>query len=127
MFTLIHNRRLLRFQEEAEYEPILPGAGEEAAPSPFDVSASPSPQEEFPLEYLPGGDVEMDQVDVEDYTVPMEMAVTPEALDVQRMLHHMYAVIPHQKHHLSPCEYDDVWSVCLTTEEKDARSAWQPR
>ena len=99
---------VVEFQEEAEYEPILPGAGEEAAPSPFDVSASPSPQEEFPLEYLPGGDVEMDQVDVEDYTVPMEMAVTPEALDVQRMLHHMYAVIPHQKHHLSPCEYDDV-------------------
>ena len=72
------------------------------------MSASPSPQEEFPLEYLPGGDVEMDQVDVEDYTVPMEMAVTPEALDVQCMLHHMYAVIPHQKHRLSPCEYDDV-------------------
>ena len=24
------------------------------------------------------------------------------------MLHHMYAVIPHQKHHLSPCEYDGV-------------------
>ena len=99
---------VVEFQEEAEYEPILPGAGEEAAPSPFDVSASPSPQEEFPLEYLPGGDVEMDQVDVEDYTVPMEMAVTPEALDVQRMLHHMYAVTPHQKHHLSPCEYNDV-------------------
>ena len=76
--------------------------------SPFDVSANPSPQEDFPLEYLPGGDVEMDQVDVEDYTVPMEMAVTPEALDGPGMLHHMYAVIPHQKHHLSPCEYDGV-------------------
>ena len=99
---------IVEFQEEAEYEPILPGAGEEAAPSPFDVSASPSPQEDFPLEYLPGGDVEMDQVDVEDYTVPMEMAVTPEALDGPGMLHHMYAVIPHQKHHLSPCEYDGV-------------------
>ncbi|OLP99129.1 Copia protein [Symbiodinium microadriaticum] len=99
---------IVEFQEEAEYEPILPGAGEEAAPSPFDVSANPSPQEDFPLEYLPGGDVEMDQVDVEDYTVPMEMAVTPEALDGPGMLHHMYAVIPHQKHHLSPCEYDGV-------------------
>ena len=77
---------IVEFQEEAEYEPILPGAGEEAAPSPFDVSASPSPQEDFPLEYLPGGDVEMDQVDVEDYTVPMEMAVTPEALDGPGML-----------------------------------------
>ena len=99
---------VVEFQEEAEYEPILPGAGEEAAPSPFDVSASPSPQEDFPLEYLPGGDVEMDQVDVEDYTVPMELAVTPEALDGQGMLQLMYAVIPHQKHHLSPCEYDDL-------------------
>ena len=85
---------VVEFQEEAEYEPILPGAGEEAAPSPFDVSANPSPQEDFPLEHLPGGDVEMDQVDVEDYTVPMELAVTPEALDGQGMLHHMYAVIP---------------------------------
>ena len=99
---------VVEFQEEAEYEPILPGAGEEAAPSPFDASADPSPQEDFPLEYLPGGDVEMDQVDVEDYTVPMELAVAPEALDGQGMLHHMYAVIPHQKLHLSPCEYDDV-------------------
>ena len=99
---------VVEFQEEAEYEPILPGAGEEAAPSPFDVSADPSPQEDFPLEYLPGGDVEMDQVDVEDYSVPMELAITPEALDGQGMLHHMYAVIPHQKHHLSPCEYDDL-------------------
>ncbi|OLQ02001.1 putative transposon protein [Symbiodinium microadriaticum] len=105
---LLANDEVVEFQEEAEYEPILPGAGEEAAPSPFDVSASPSPQEDFPLEYLPGGDVEMDQVDVEDYTVPMELAVTPEALDGQGMLQLMYAVIPHQKHHLSPCEYDDL-------------------
>ena len=99
---------VVEYEEGAEYEPILPGAAEDAPHSPFDVSADPVPQEDFPREYLPGGDVEMDQVDVEDYTVPMEMAVTPDTLNGPSMLHYMYAVIPHQKHHLSPCEYDGV-------------------
>ena len=71
-------------------------SGEDAPPSPFDVTASPAPQDFFPLEYLPGGDVEMDQMDVEDYTVPMEIAVTPDTLDRRSMLQNMYAAIPHQ-------------------------------
>ena len=120
---------VVEFDELGEYEPSLPGAASnERFPelfdpdhpdynqglpsarggSPFPTAAAPPSDQDLPQEYLPGGDVDMDQVDMEDYTVPMEMVQAPDALDQEGMLQHMYAVVPHVKNHLSPWDYGDV-------------------
>ena len=114
---------IVEFDELGEYEPSLPGAAsDERFPELFDPDhpdynqglppasgGSPfPPPADLPQEYLPGGDVDMDQVDMEDYTVPMEMAQAPDALDQEGVLQHMHASVPHVKSHLSPWDYGDV-------------------
>ena len=132
---------IVEFDELGEYEPSLPGAAsDERFPELFDPDhpdynqglppasgGSPfPPPADLPQEYLPGGDVDMDQVDMEDYTVPMEMAQAPDALDQEGVLQHMHASVPHVKSHLSPWDYGDVGLFAAQMKRKAAAQHSNP-